>query len=399
MHFKMGLYEHQSAGALQGLIDLLHKHRKVVETGIKSIKITAYQPAFGIIGDPAKRDPHTRQSADHSMVYIVATKLQKAIKAGATLETDTDEIWKQLMLLPEDYSQTAIQDKGTRALMEKIVFEHGGKEYDDKYPDGIPTSVTITDDNGNTYESGLIMYPAGHARNTTAKLDEILQTKHMSLAALAVKNPKPLLARLTGLATKKPKEIAELYSVTYLENEPLDPPNEEDDAHGHASNSKEEKEEKKGRGRPKKASEKKEKADAKPKKEKKEKKESKKEKAPKEKKEKKESVKEKKEKKEKKPSEKKEKKERKKSAPKEKAEKKTTGKRGRPKKSTKGKKKGGKDDADKNEMDESEDKGEAGAAKKEDEGDGANAENGSNGEAEKEDDEPAAKKVKTSADA
>jgi 2-methylcitrate dehydratase len=27
---------------------------------IEKIKITAYEPAFGIIGDPAKRDPHTR---------------------------------------------------------------------------------------------------------------------------------------------------------------------------------------------------------------------------------------------------------------------------------------------------------------------------------------------------
>lgn len=38
----------------------------------------AYQPAFGIIGDPAKRDPHTRQSADHSMVFILAAMLNKA---------------------------------------------------------------------------------------------------------------------------------------------------------------------------------------------------------------------------------------------------------------------------------------------------------------------------------
>ena len=29
-------------------------------------------------GDPAKRDPKTRQSADHSMVYIVGTLLRKA---------------------------------------------------------------------------------------------------------------------------------------------------------------------------------------------------------------------------------------------------------------------------------------------------------------------------------
>lgn len=45
---------------------------------IESIKITAYEPAFSIIGDVAKRNPKTRQSADHSMVYIISTLLRKA---------------------------------------------------------------------------------------------------------------------------------------------------------------------------------------------------------------------------------------------------------------------------------------------------------------------------------
>jgi len=40
---------------------------------IRRLAITIYEPAFGIIGDPAKRDPRTRQSADHSMVYIIAS--------------------------------------------------------------------------------------------------------------------------------------------------------------------------------------------------------------------------------------------------------------------------------------------------------------------------------------
>src|SRR5882724_3622354 len=31
MHFKLGLYEHQSAGALQGLIDLINAHPHLLE--------------------------------------------------------------------------------------------------------------------------------------------------------------------------------------------------------------------------------------------------------------------------------------------------------------------------------------------------------------------------------
>jgi len=47
------------------------------------------------------------------------------------------------MLEPKDYGYEAIKDPFTRKLMDKMTFEHGGKEYDDKYPDGIPTSVQI----------------------------------------------------------------------------------------------------------------------------------------------------------------------------------------------------------------------------------------------------------------
>merc|ERR1711965_406447 len=95
MHFKLGLYEHQSAGALQGLINLLLENPEITTdpTQIKTIKVTAYEPAFGIIGAPAKRDPRTRQSADHSMVFILSRKLRKAILAGEDLASDNDAMW------------------------------------------------------------------------------------------------------------------------------------------------------------------------------------------------------------------------------------------------------------------------------------------------------------------
>lgn len=39
---------------------------------------SSYETAVKIIGDPAKRNPATRQSADHSMVYIISTLLRRA---------------------------------------------------------------------------------------------------------------------------------------------------------------------------------------------------------------------------------------------------------------------------------------------------------------------------------
>ncbi len=227
MHFKLGLYEHQSAGALQGLIDLLHKNPDLLKGGagnIKSIKIIAYEPAFGIIGDPAKRDPKTRQSADHSMVYIVSTMLRKALEQTTSPKgkSGTDDLWKALMLSPHDYSAQAIFNKQTRALMEKVTFEHGGREYDAKYPDGIPTSVIITTADGKKHDSGLIMYPAGHARNTTANLEDLLAAKFKLLGELAVKNPRAIIDRFQNLPAMSSKQLSDLYDFEILKRESID---------------------------------------------------------------------------------------------------------------------------------------------------------------------------------
>jgi 2-methylcitrate dehydratase len=214
MHFKLGLYEHQSAGALQGVIDLLSRNPGVLKK-LKGVKITAYEPAFGIIGDPAKRDPRTRQSADHSMVYIVATLLRKATEAGE-IPSDPNEAWKALMLLPEDYEDAAIFHPVTRALMEQISFEHGGPEYDAKYPEGIPTSVTFELEDGTRLESGLVMFPAGHARNCEHDLPGILETKFSRLAALATPDPEVLLDRLAAMGSADADQLADLYDIPLL---------------------------------------------------------------------------------------------------------------------------------------------------------------------------------------
>ncbi|MDX2131044.1 MAG: MmgE/PrpD family protein [Planctomycetota bacterium] len=217
MHFKLGLYEHQSAGALQGLINLLARHPHLLEdqTGdcIRSIVVRAYEPAFGIIGDPAKRDPKTRQSADHSMLYLVCTMLRKALELRAA-RRDFAPSWKDLMLLPHDFGPRALKDPLTRELMGKMSFEHGGADYDAKYPDGIPTSMVITDEEGEAFDSGLVMYPGGHARNDLGpdKIDlhDILSHKFERLAGLATDEPRTLIDRFTALPKAGAGEVARL---------------------------------------------------------------------------------------------------------------------------------------------------------------------------------------------
>lgn len=205
MHFKLGLYEHQSAGAIEGLIRLLSEHPAVLEDAgaITALRITIYEPAFSIIGDPAKRDPQTRQSADHSMVYIIATLLRKAIERKQVG-------WSEL-LLPEDYDEARLHDPLTRKLMQRIEFRHGGAEYDEKYPDGIPTTLEIEHRELGSLSSGLVMYPEGHARSSSGNLPELLRAKFQRLAALASADPDELYERFSNLASRSAEQIAGLY--------------------------------------------------------------------------------------------------------------------------------------------------------------------------------------------
>ncbi|MEX2188728.1 MAG: MmgE/PrpD family protein [Pirellulales bacterium] len=211
MHFKLGLYEHQSAGAIAGLIDVVTAHPQLLDDAadIEKITISIYQPAFGIIGDPAKRDPRTRQSADHSMVYIVGRLLAKALR--------TKQVnWQALMLMPDDYDEAALSDPLTRELMSRIDFRHGGADYDAKYPDGIPTSLQIEHARLGRLDSGLVMYPAGHARDTRADLDALLAHKFRRLASLGVADPDALWRRLQGLSERSATDIATLYDFDIL---------------------------------------------------------------------------------------------------------------------------------------------------------------------------------------
>ncbi len=226
MHFKIGLYEHQSAGALQAVVDLLAKDPEGV-LGAERLTVVAYEPAFGIIGDPAKRDPKTRQSADHSMVYIVARVLRKAEALGPERlrNASPETLWSDLMLLPEDYGRDALSDGETRALMARIAFEHGGPDYDARYPDGIPTSVRVETADGRTLDSGLVMYPAGHARCTGIDRAILLERKWERLARLATDDADAaalFVERLNRLESLTPAELLRVYDLPLARRPPTD---------------------------------------------------------------------------------------------------------------------------------------------------------------------------------
>jgi len=210
MHFKLGLYEHQSAGALQAIVDLLGAHPDLAADldRVRAIRVKIYEPAFSIIADPAKRTPTTRQSADHSLPFILAKTLLKARDAAAAGAAPG---WESLMLLPDDYSDAAITDPAVRSLIDRMAIEHGGPEYDALYPDGIPTSVTVEHATLGTVGGALVRHPLGHARSDPARTAEVVALKFDRLVAGAVDDPRRLRERIR-LTGRSPAEVAELYA-------------------------------------------------------------------------------------------------------------------------------------------------------------------------------------------
>jgi len=209
MHFKLGLYEHQSAGALEALVGLLARVPGLAADpeGIRRLEVSIYEPAFSIIADPAKRTPTTRQSADHSLPYIVARTLLKA--RDATLRGNGAG-WEEVMLLPDDYAEARLADPEVARLIERMAIIHGGAEYDALYPDGIPTSVSIDHAVHGRVESGLVRHPTGHARSDPEATARLVSLKFDRLVAGAVDDPARLRDRVR-LAGKSVAEVAELY--------------------------------------------------------------------------------------------------------------------------------------------------------------------------------------------
>jgi len=220
MHFKLGLYEHQSAGALEGALAALVNNPDFVSGGIdaiENINVVAYEPAFGIIGDPAKKDPKTRQSADHSMAFILSRILVKAFKAGKVPST-MDAAWMELMLSPYDFGKDALYDAETRAMMQKVTFTHGGPEFDARYPDGIPTQIDFTLKGGKQISSGMVMYPSGHARNTAADLKKILEHKNRMLGDIVFADRSTVdtfVGRLANMKGASAAEVGSLYDFDW----------------------------------------------------------------------------------------------------------------------------------------------------------------------------------------
>ncbi|MEZ5163117.1 MAG: hypothetical protein R2688_05080 [Fimbriimonadaceae bacterium] len=101
-----------------------------------------------------------------------------------------------------------------------MIFNTASPNYDAKYPDGIPTSVKVKSSSGAEFDSGLVMYPAGHARNTACDLKDILAHKWQLMAEIALPDGADaagFVSHLESLESLDSYGIASLYDFELAE--------------------------------------------------------------------------------------------------------------------------------------------------------------------------------------
>ncbi len=138
--------EYHSMSAVDAALKIVEKVGKVNPDDVEEVKIDTFTVSYKIIvKDPEKWDPKTRETADHSLPYIVAAAL---IDGKIWLET-----FKPERYLAED----------VRKLMRKMKVEVDPKA-DELYPDGILNRITVKFKDGRTVSEENI-YPPGHFMN------------------------------------------------------------------------------------------------------------------------------------------------------------------------------------------------------------------------------------------
>ncbi len=114
---------------------------------IKSVEIDTFDAAYQIIAkDPERWDPKTRETADHSLQYIVVAALLDGEVTQRTFDSER------------------IRDPRTLDILQNRTTVREDLELTAGYPEGIPNRITVTTTSGDKRVRE-VRSPRGHARN------------------------------------------------------------------------------------------------------------------------------------------------------------------------------------------------------------------------------------------
>lgn len=141
-YMKVNPIETHSQAAVECAQQLVSEHDLRAEE-IESITCETYGDAVGEIGDDAKWDPQTRETADHSLPYILARTI---------LDGDVG---------PGSFTPEKIADPAVRDLLGTVSVEEN-PAFTERYGEAMPHRLTVVTDRG-TFQAS-VDYPKGHER-------------------------------------------------------------------------------------------------------------------------------------------------------------------------------------------------------------------------------------------
>ena len=145
---------------LSAVLELVKKH-DLTPKHIAKVQVRTLARAVDILADPSKYDPHTKETADHSLPYCVAAAIVDR------------------QLTPAQFTQEKIENPLIRAQLNKVEVV-ADDEIEKVFPELQRAAVAIITTNGDRYDT-LLDYPKGDFRNPLS--DEELEQKFDALAA------------------------------------------------------------------------------------------------------------------------------------------------------------------------------------------------------------------------
>jgi 2-methylcitrate dehydratase len=133
----------------QSAVDAALRLRQRIQDPVRiaSVHIETFRAAYEIIAkDPEKWEPKTRETADHSLPYIVTVAL---------LDGEVNRA---------SFTPARFRDPGLRAFLKDRVTLQEDPALTRGYPEGIPNRITVRTQDGATYVEE-VRFPRGHARN------------------------------------------------------------------------------------------------------------------------------------------------------------------------------------------------------------------------------------------
>jgi len=175
--------EYHSMGAAEAAFKI---RNKIEIENIESIEIDTFRVSYNIIvKDPEKWDPKTKETADHSLPFIVAYILAKG-----KIEVN---------------SYYDLGDPLVKSLIKKMKIAVDEK-LDKLYPEAVPARITIKSKEKTETEE--VIYPKGHFKNPLS--DHELENKFKKMIEPLLKDrTKDLLKDLNNIENKKVKDIVD----------------------------------------------------------------------------------------------------------------------------------------------------------------------------------------------